>query len=113
MKLAPLTTLAQVKPQPENVEQQRKLKEATESFEAVLIRQMLSSLERTTRLSGSQASLGNSSAYGSMMVDALSDAIAHAGGLGLAKTLDTMVQSELQNAQSTSEVPTKNVKPLK
>jgi Rod binding domain-containing protein len=63
-----------------------KIVDAARQFEALLLRRVLASLERTTKLGGSPASAG-SSAYGSMVVEALSDAIAQAGGLGLAEDM--------------------------
>ncbi len=98
MKLAAINTLAPVKPEPADAAQKQKLAEATKQFEAVLIRQMLSSLERTTQLSGSKTTLGGQSAYSSMMGDALSDAIAQAGGLGLAPTLDGMLAERVSES---------------
>jgi Rod binding domain-containing protein len=108
MKLAAINTLAPVKPEPADAAQKQKLTEATKQFEAVLIRQMLTSLERTTQLSSSsKGALGGSSAYSSMMVDALSDAIAQAGGLGLAKTLDGMLAERVTESVA-SEAPAGN-----
>jgi Rod binding domain-containing protein len=113
MKLAALSTLAPVKPEPADAAQKQKLAEATRQFESVLIRQMLTSLEKTTQLSGSKNMLGGQSAYSSMMVDALSDAIAQAGGLGLAKTLDSMLHDRVAETlapKSAPEIKDKGVK---
>jgi Rod binding domain-containing protein len=64
-----------------------RLREAARQFEAVFLRVMLSSLERTTKLgSGSSISAGQST-YGSMVVDALSDALSASGGIGLQQSL--------------------------
>ncbi len=51
------------------------------------MRQILTSLEKTGHM-GSTASTG-SDVYGSMMVGALADAVASAGGVGLAKYVTT------------------------
>ncbi|HEY6557960.1 MAG TPA: hypothetical protein VI072_11835 [Polyangiaceae bacterium] len=113
MKLAAINALAPVKPEPADAAQKQKLTEATKQFEAVLIRQMLTSLERTTQLSSSKGALGGSSAYSSMMVDALSDAIAQAGGLGLAKTLDGMLADRVSDSvqrEAPAESPPKTAK---
>lgn len=67
--------------------QARELTRATRQFEAILLKRMLASLEKTTSLTP-QLVLGGGGQYGSMMVEALADAIAEAGGLGLAKTLE-------------------------
>jgi Rod binding domain-containing protein len=112
MKLAPLTALASIKPEAADAADKRKLAEATRSFEGVLIRQMLTSLEKTTQMSGSK-SLGSQSAYSSMMVDALSDAIARSGGLGLADSLGATLSSQLDSQTHPEAVPLSPVKPLK
>jgi len=66
-------------------QQQHKLDEATRQFEAMLLKRVLASLEKTTQI-GNQKSAG-SSQYGGMLVEALADAIAQAGGLGLSREL--------------------------
>lgn len=64
-----------------------RLREAARQFEAVFLRVMLTSLERTTKIgNGSPISAGQS-AYGSMVVDALSDALSASGGIGLQESL--------------------------
>jgi flagellar protein FlgJ len=60
---------------------------AAREFEAIFLRQMLTSLEKTGHM-GSTGSTG-SDVYGSMMVGALADAVASAGGVGLAKYVTT------------------------
>ena len=118
MKLPPLTSgLAPLKPEATNAAEQRKLAEATRSFEAVLIRQMLTSLEKTTQLSGSKGAMSSQSAYSSMMVDSLADAIARSGGLGLADSLGATLSAQLQaqNEAPVTSNPTtaQRIKPLK
>ena len=63
---------------------QARLKEAAQQFEAVMLRRMLSSLEKTMK---TEADKGTSM-YGSMMVDAMADAIVGSGGLGMAKVIE-------------------------
>ncbi|MGC4064309.1 MAG: hypothetical protein QM784_06615 [Polyangiaceae bacterium] len=63
------------------------IEEAARDFEAVFLRQMLSSLERTTRVSSKGNAPSGQQAYGSMIVDAVADAVAKAGGLGVADML--------------------------
>jgi Rod binding domain-containing protein len=71
-----------------------RLREAARQFEAVFLRVMLSSLERTTKIgSGSSISAGQST-YGSMVVDALSDALSASGGIGLQQALLQGLQQE-------------------
>ncbi len=61
------------------------LDEAARQFDAVLLRVMLKPLQSTGNMGGGGGSGG--SVYSSMIVDALADAIANAGGLGLASVL--------------------------
>jgi flagellar protein FlgJ len=63
----------------------KKLLEASRQFEAIFLRQMLSSLERTTSIQGAKA--GGSQLYGSMLVDAVADSVSRAGGIGLGSML--------------------------
>jgi flagellar protein FlgJ len=60
---------------------------AAREFEAIFLRQILASLEKSGHMGGT-ASTG-SDVYGSMMVGALADAVANAGGVGLAKYVTT------------------------
>lgn len=69
-----------------------RLAEAAKQFEAVFIRQMLSSLEKTTGSSADTHTSGGA-IYGSMVVNTVADAIANAGGLGLASLLTKSVQA--------------------
>jgi len=61
-----------------------KLLQAAKDFEAIFVRQMLKSVEKTTAAGGSAKPTAGQSTYGSMIVDSLSDSIAKGGGLGLA-----------------------------
>jgi Rod binding domain-containing protein len=72
----------------------RKLDDATRQFEAVFLRQMLSSLERVATTQGKREAGGN--LYGSMLVDAVADAISRAGGIGIA----SMLKHSLEPAQT-------------
>ena len=64
-----------------------RLKEAARQFEAVFLRVMLTSLERTTKIGNASSISAGQSTYGSMVVDALSDALSAAGGIGLQQAL--------------------------
>lgn len=67
---------------------------AARDFEAIFVRQMLKSLEKTTAAGcGSQASAGEKT-YGSMIVDTLSESISKAGGLGLADVIARSLVAE-------------------
>ncbi len=74
-------------------EQQRnaKLNQASQQFESMLLRRVLSALEKSARVSGTGSGPAGATAYGSMVVEALSDAIAQAGGLGLARDMVTQL----------------------
>ena len=64
-----------------------KVLKAARDFEAIFVRQMLKSLEKTTAAGcGTQASAGEKT-YGSMIVDTLSESMSKAGGLGLAEVI--------------------------
>ncbi|HLV64321.1 MAG TPA: hypothetical protein VKY73_00850 [Polyangiaceae bacterium] len=81
MKIAPPELTAPALPTPEAP---RTLGDAARQFEAILLRRMLGALEKTTQLGG-----GKSPAlYGSMIVDAMADAIVRAGGLGFGAALE-------------------------
>lgn len=69
----------------------RQLLHATEQFERMLLRSMLTQVEKSAHFGGTGTS-GGSSVYSSMIVDALADAVANAGGLGLAKKLAADLQ---------------------
>lgn len=98
----------------------KRLNEAARQFEAVFLRQMLSCLEKTTSMQG--AKQAGSNLYGSMMVDAVADAVSRAGGIGLAamltKTLEpqlasrTAVLSETHVKPNTPEQSSAETKPL-
>ena len=67
---------------------------AAHDFEAIFVRQMLKSLEKTTAAGcGTQASAGEKT-YGSMIVDTLSESISKAGGLGLADVIARSLVAE-------------------
>ena len=81
-----------------------RIKEAATQFEAVLLRQMLSCLEKTTSSSTGSQSPGGS-IYGSMVVNTVADAIANAGGLGLASLLTKSLRATAPGADRTSRTP--------
>lgn len=63
---------------------------AAKDFEAIFLRTLLSSLEKTTSLSAGGKLSSSQSTYGSMVVGALADQISSTGGIGLA---DIVAQS--------------------
>ena len=76
-------TLAATKVGAVDTKQAEKLKAARE-FEQIFLRKMLSSLEKTGRASKEGGVSSGSDVYSSMVVGALADAMANAGGIGLA-----------------------------
>jgi Rod binding domain-containing protein len=74
-----------------SIQQDQKLEEVSRQFEAVLLRQMLSSLGRAA--GGTSGQSGGSTIYGSMIVDAVAEAVSRAGGIGLGSMLAKALQS--------------------
>ena len=60
---------------------------AARDFEAVLLRQMLSSLERSAHPASRGPMSAGGNIHASMMINVLADALAASGGLGLAKEI--------------------------
>jgi Rod binding domain-containing protein len=78
---------------------------AAKDFEAIFLRTLLSSLEKTTSMSGGGKLNTGQSTYGSMVVGAMADQISSTGGIGLAdivaKSLAAHVsQAPQQNSES-------------
>lgn len=69
---------------PEQSQSNAKLAQAARDFEAVLLRRMLSSLEKSMQMDPNKSG----SMYGTMVVDAMADAISKSGGLGMAKVVE-------------------------
>jgi flagellar protein FlgJ len=66
---------------------------AAREFEALLLRRVLESLQKTTKIGGGESHANT--AYQSMAVDALADGISRAGGLGLADLIAKTLESEI------------------
>jgi Rod binding domain-containing protein len=90
MKVLPLAIAKAA--EPKEAKEAYETRHAAQQFEAMLLKQMLSSLEKATRVGSEHGSAG-SSQYGGMIVEALSDAVAQAGGIGVGKL---MVESVAQ-----------------
>jgi Rod binding domain-containing protein len=60
---------------------------AAKDFEAIFLRTLLSSLEKTTSTSGGGKLNTSQSTYGSMVVGAMADQISGTGGIGLAEVV--------------------------
>ena len=72
----------------------RAVREAAQQFEKLLLRTMLKQMEKSIHVSGKSGAAG-SSLYGSMMVDALADAMVKAGGVGFADKVAQSMQESL------------------
>lgn len=77
-----------------------KILQAGKDFETVFLRQMLSALERTTKVGGQGPSVPGQQAYGSMIVEAVADAVAAAGGIGLGSVLAQALMQKTGAAES-------------
>ena len=75
-----------------------RLKRAAQDFEAVFLRQMLSCLEKTTKVSSQGHNIAGQETYGSMIVDAVAEAVAKGGGLGLANVMARAMDEKVQSA---------------
>lgn len=90
----------------EKPKEHQKLEEAARQFEAVLLRQMLKGLERTTKAQSADQSPVGQSEYGSLVVDAVAESLSRAGGLGLAELLARKVAADprMDGAAAVSEL---------
>jgi Rod binding domain-containing protein len=75
---------------------------AAKDFEAIFLRTLLSSLEKTTSMSGAGKPTTGQSTYGSMVVGAMADQISGTGGIGLA---EVVAKSLLGHARATAADP--------
>jgi Rod binding domain-containing protein len=78
--------------QAENPKSAETLK-AAQQFEALLLRNVLESLQKTTKIGGDENR--SNSAYRSMAVEALADGIGAAGGIGLAELIARTLEAEV------------------
>jgi Rod binding domain-containing protein len=80
---------------------------AAKDFEAIFLRTLLSSLEKTTSINGGAAKpTTGQSTYGSMVVGALADNISANGGIGLADIVAKSLSAHIT-------APASGPKPLK
>ena len=79
---------------------------AAKDFEAIFLRTLLSSLEKTTSMSGgaNKPTTGQST-YGSMVVGALADNISGSGGIGLADIVAKSLSTHIPQATLESKPP--------
>ena len=67
-------------------------RKAAQEFEAIFLRKMLASMEKSNKVEGASMS-GSADAYSSMVVGALADAVAAAGGIGLSQSILKSVEN--------------------
>jgi Rod binding domain-containing protein len=91
--------------QPEGPVDPKALK-AAKDFEAIFLRTLLSSLEKTTSINGGAAKpTTGQSTYGSMVVGALADNISGSGGIGLADIVAKSLSAHMNVAAPGSKPP--------
>lgn len=78
---------------------------AAKDFEAIFLRTLLSSLEKTTSMSGGGKLTTGQSTYGSMVVGAMADQISGTGGIGLADIVAKSLASHSPQVSSEAKPP--------
>lgn len=79
----------------QNIPEREKLQAASRAFEAVLLRQILESAQKTVIASEFSKESSSSSVYRDMITNQLADSIAKSGQFGLARSLDAQWQQQL------------------
>lgn len=80
---------------------------AAKDFEAIFLRTLLSSLEKTTSVNGGGKLNTGQSTYGSMVVGAMADQISGTGGIGLAEVVARSLVGHTPAAPVAGTKPTK------
>jgi flagellar protein FlgJ len=75
-----------------------KAMQAAKEFEAIFLRTLLSSMEKTTSINGGGKLNTGQSTYGSMAVGALADSVSKSGGIGLADIVAKSLSTHLPHA---------------
>ncbi|HYQ14995.1 MAG TPA: hypothetical protein VEQ58_04545 [Polyangiaceae bacterium] len=88
--------------QPEQVDP--KALKAAKDFEAIFLRTLLSSLEKTTSVKGSGKLDTGQSTYGSMVVGAMAEQVSQSGGIGLAGIVAKSLTAHEAPAPSESKI---------
>lgn len=79
---------------------------AAKDFEAIFLRTLLSSLQKTTSMSGGTAKQNTGqSTYGSMVVGAMADSISGNGGIGLADIVAKSLSAHINAASAETKPP--------
>jgi len=80
--------------------------QAAKDFEAIFLRTLLSSLEKTTSINGGGGKLSTGqSTYGSMIVGALADKVSAGGGIGLADIVAKSLTAHLTHPSAEPKPP--------
>jgi Rod binding domain-containing protein len=79
--------------------------QAARDFEAIFLRSLLSSLEKTTAVAGNGKPSTSQSTYGSMVVGALADSISGSGGIGLADLIAKSLSAHLPHPSAEPKPP--------
>src|SRR5215467_7022100 len=85
--------------------EQEKVGEAARQFEAVLLRQILQSAQKTVIKSNFSDDSTSSSIYHDLVVNQLADDISKSGTIGLAKTLQQEFSRQLHSRSSDTHNP--------
>jgi Rod binding domain-containing protein len=80
---------------------------AAKDFEAIFLRTLLSSLEKTTSVKGGGKLDTGQSTYGSMVVGAMADQISQGGGIGLAEIVAKSLTAHAGTGLSSESKPPK------
>ena len=78
---------------------------AAKDFEAIFLRTLLSSLEKTTSINGGGKLNTGQSTYGGMVVGALADNISSSGGIGLADIVAKSLASHMSGPATEPKTP--------
>jgi Rod binding domain-containing protein len=78
---------------------------AARDFEAIFLRSLLSSLEKTTAVSAGGKLDTSQSTYGSMVVGALADNISGSGGIGLADIIAKSLSAHQSHPSAEPKLP--------
>jgi peptidoglycan hydrolase FlgJ len=79
--------------------------QAAKDFEAIFLRTLLSSLEKTTSINGGSKLNTGQSTYGSMVVGALADKVSAGGGIGLADIVAKSLTAHLHPSAAEPKPP--------
>ncbi len=80
----------------QNIPEREKLQAASRAFEAVLLRQILESAQKTVITSEFTKEKASSSVYRDLITNQLAESIAKSGQFGLARSLDQQWQHQLR-----------------